>query len=112
MPIAAHDAGQQATTSLPITIANLPPEIYSAVLDHVHTSDSLQSTTLAFTRALPLSPIPMHHLFRAITLRTRGQVVLLMKRLVFGKAKGKEEAEWVKRFAFKGWDVDADVLNK
>lgn len=94
-----------------ISIASLPPELYTAILDHVELS-RLQATSLAISRALPHSAIPMHHLFKSVTIRTRQQVILLMKRLVFGREKGKAEANWVRYFDFRGWDVDADVLNK
>ncbi|KAG8997206.1 hypothetical protein FRB94_007813 [Tulasnella sp. JGI-2019a] len=91
-------------------IATLPSELFSAILDHVDLID-LQATSLAITRALPRSPIPGSYLFRSVSLRTRRQVVSLMRRLVFGGERGIEDASLVKKFGFVGWDVDADVLN-
>lgn len=91
----------------PAHLQSMPPELFSAILDHVEIED-LQVTTFSLLRALPTAPIPQHHLFLNITLKSGPQVLLLWKRLVHSK----EEAGWVRYFSFKGWKVDADVLNK
>lgn len=92
-------------------IESLPTELFGAILEHVALADR-QATTLGLSRALPHSAIPLHYLFNCITLRTRTQVLLLMKKIVLGGAMGAEVAAWVQHFAFRGWNVDPDVLNK
>jgi hypothetical protein len=87
-----------------VSIATLPPELYSAILRNVPSFD-FQQTVLSLTRALPYSPIPLYHLFEHIRLRHADQVVQLYLRL----RKAAQDAEWVRSFSLETWTVDADV---
>lgn len=85
-------------------LAELPPEIYSGILAHVP-REEWQRTTLSLTRAIPRSPVPLHHLFEYIRLKSAESVVQLYRRL-----RGRlEEPRWVKEFSLETWSVDADV---
>ncbi|KAI6136440.1 hypothetical protein F5141DRAFT_1208794 [Pisolithus sp. B1] len=86
-------------------LAELPPEIYSAILSQVPTHQR-QQATLSLTRAIPRSPVPLHHLFECIYLKTPESVFQLYRR-IRGSA---EEAGWVRSFALETWTVDADIV--
>lgn len=86
-------------------LAELPSEIYSGILEHVH-RDERQQTTLSLTRAIPRSPVPLHHLFEYIHLKSAESVVQLYRRL-----RGRfEEPLWVKEFSLETCSADADVV--
>src|SRR6201999_2292934 len=87
-----------------VSIATLPPELYSAILSHVPSPDCKQ-TVLSLTRALPYSPIPLHLLFEQIRLQHAEHVVQLYLRL----RKSASDAELVRSFSLETWTVDADV---
>ncbi|KAF8560163.1 hypothetical protein OG21DRAFT_1401545 [Imleria badia] len=85
--------------------ADLPPEIYDGILAHVP-RDERQQTSLSLTRAIPRSPVPLHHLFECIRLKSAESVVQLYRRL-----RGRlEEPRWVQEFSLETWNVDADVV--
>ncbi|KAI0931277.1 hypothetical protein AcW1_001275 [Taiwanofungus camphoratus] len=83
----------------------LPPELYSAILSHVAVND-LQQTVLSLTRAIPRSPVPIHHLFEHVRLRHSDQAFQLYRRL----RKCPEDAASVYDFALECWAVDADIV--
>ncbi|KAF9245912.1 hypothetical protein BU15DRAFT_70971 [Melanogaster broomeanus] len=86
-------------------LAELPPEIYTAILTQVPREEQ-QQTVLSLTRAIPRSPVPLYHLFEYIRLKSAPSVVQLNSRL-----RGHvEEARWVKEFSLETWTVDADVI--
>lgn len=86
-------------------LAELPPEIYSGILEHL-SRDERQHTTLSLTRAIPLSPVPLYHLFEYIRLKSAESVVQLYCRL-----RGRlEEPSWIEEFSLETWSVDADVV--
>lgn len=87
------------------SLGSLPPELYTAILSHIP-ADSLQQTVLSLTRALPLSPIPLYHLFACIHLKHGDQVVQLYQLL----RKALDQAAWVRVFTLETWQVDADVV--
>ena len=88
---------------MPASLGSLPPELYSAILSSVP-SEIRQSTTLSLTRALPVAPIPEHHLFTHIHLKQAEQVIQLYQRL----RKAKDDAGWIEGFVLDTWTVDAD----
>lgn len=92
-------------TTMSVSFATLPAELYSAILSLVPFSDH-QQTVLSLTRALPHSPIPLYHLFEHIRLRHADQVVHLYLRL---RKTAGDAAAWVKSFSLETWTVDADV---
>jgi len=83
----------------------LPPELYSAILSHVPTA-FLQQSVLSLTRAIPRSPVPIHHLFEHIRLKHGDQVSQLYLRL----RRSPLDASWVQRFSLECWTVDADIV--
>ena len=86
-------------------LAELPPELYDGILTHVP-RDERQQTTLSLTRAIPRSPVPLHHLFECIRLKSAESVVQLYRRL-----RGRvDEPLWVREFSLATWSVDADVV--
>lgn len=86
-------------------LAELPPELYDGILVHLP-RDERQQATLSLTRAIPRSPVPLHHLFECIRLKSAESVVQLYRRL-----RGRlEEPCWVKEFSLEAWSVDADVV--
>ncbi|KAI6031549.1 hypothetical protein BKA83DRAFT_4202117 [Pisolithus microcarpus] len=86
-------------------LAELPLEIYSAILSQVPTHER-QQASLSLSRAIPRSPVPLHHLFECICLKTPESVFQLYRR-IRGSA---EEVGWVRSFALETWTVDADIL--
>ncbi|RDB28459.1 hypothetical protein Hypma_016032 [Hypsizygus marmoreus] len=103
----------------PSIIDRLPTELYSAILSHVP-SNALQQTVLSLTRALPLSPIPQHHLFESIRILHPDQAVRLNHRLRSGRRKQDKNSSGnqntfdasglIRKFSVETWQVDADVL--
>jgi len=100
----------------------LPTELYDAILCHVQSTD-IQHTVLAVTRAIPLSPVPLHHLFRSIRITHPEQAVQLYRRLrqktspvgsqtdnTNSSSELQPIAAWVKELSVKSWSVDADVV--
>ncbi|KAF8913217.1 hypothetical protein CPB84DRAFT_529505 [Gymnopilus junonius] len=97
----------------------LPPELYSAILDLVPATE-LQPTVLSVTRAIPLSPVPVHYIFRSIRITYPDQAISLYRRLRLpqetetNEANSRSElqqiAEWVKELSIESWNVDAEVV--
>ena len=90
----------------------LPTELYSAIISHISPPD-LQQTVLSLSRALPRSPIPLHHIFRAVSITHPGQAVRLNTRIRAGITETSavvDASPWVRRLAVETWQVDADVL--
>lgn len=96
---------------------NLPVELYDAILLHVPLG-SLQQTVLSLSRALPLSPVPLHHLFHSVRIVRPGQAVGLEQRLrtaasrqkAQGNQRVKSLSSLVAELSLETWQVDADVL--
>ncbi|KAG1757814.1 hypothetical protein EDB19DRAFT_1624249 [Suillus lakei] len=108
----SHSAAAAVTNtsaaSLPsalMQLDGLPAELYSAIISHLP-ADSFQQDVLALTRAIPKSPVPIHHLFEHIRLKNAQQIVQLYSRL----RNATDERNWVKDFSIVTWTVDADVL--
>ncbi|KAG1760342.1 hypothetical protein EDD22DRAFT_81932 [Suillus occidentalis] len=109
----SHSTAAVATTSaasLPsaasaVMLDGLPAELYSAIISHLP-ADSFQQDVLALTRAIPRSPVPLHHLFERIRLKHAQQAVQLYSRL----HNATDERNWVKDFGMVTWTVDADVI--
>ncbi|KAF8510004.1 hypothetical protein BU17DRAFT_77768 [Hysterangium stoloniferum] len=99
-----------------ISLANLPGELYAAILSHVP-HEALQSCTLNLTRAIPLSPVPIRPLFEHITISRGEQLPQLYRRFRYyhEPVRGStnpagEEPLWVKSFNLSTWKVDAEVV--
>jgi hypothetical protein len=98
-----------------MSFETLPAELYDAIFYQVPAA-ALQDTVLATTRAIPLAPVPVHHLFRCVRLRHSEQAALLYRRLrkrtadASSLAERKQTAEWVKEFSLETWSVDAEVV--
>ena len=88
-----------------MSLSSLPPELFTAVLDHI-ADDESQSTILALTRAAPKAPVPLARLFENITLSTPQSVVQLHRRL----RGGQPEAHLVKKLHIQSWTADAQVI--
>ncbi|CAL1694048.1 unnamed protein product [Somion occarium] len=86
-------------------IEHLPPEIYSAILSHV-SFPLLQTTTLAFSCALPRSPIPQYHVFQYVRLTHPEQIIQLYQRL----RKDRNLITNIDAFSLETWTADADVV--
>ncbi|GLB43507.1 hypothetical protein LshimejAT787_1400190 [Lyophyllum shimeji] len=72
---------------------------------------------LALTRALPLAPIPLHHLFHFIRIGRPSQAPSLYRRLRYSRPEhdGASDDEFnpafrVRHISVETWEVDADVL--
>ena len=92
----------------------LPTELYESILSHVPSSE-LQQTLLSVTRAIPLSPVPISHLFHNICITYPARAVHLYRRLRPRKRNktelsGINAADFVKEFSVECWSVDADVI--
>lgn len=92
----------------------LPTELYDAIFSHISTSD-LQATVLAVIRAIPLSSVPLHHLFRNIRISHPEQATLLYGKLRQSESNcteilQTEPATWVRAVSIESWSVDAEVV--
>jgi hypothetical protein len=92
----------------------LPTELYESILSHVPSSE-LQQTLLSVTRAIPLSSVPISHLFHSIRITYPARAVRLYRRLRPRKRNntdlsGNKAADFVKEFSVECWSVDADVI--
>ena len=91
----------------------LPTELYESILSHVPSSE-LQQTLLSVTRAIPLSPVPVSHLFHSIRITYPARAVHLYRRLRprrnDAELSGNNAANFVKEFSVECWSVDADVI--
>ena len=93
----------------------LPTELYESILSHVPSSE-LQQTLLSVTRAIPLSPVPISHLFHSIRITYPARAVHLHRRLRPRKRNdnsdlsGNNAADFVKEFSVECWSVDAEVI--
>ena len=92
----------------------LPTELYESILSHVPSSE-LQQTLLSVTRAIPLSPVPISHLFHSIRITYPARAVLLYRRLRprnrnSTDLSGNNAPDLVKEFSVECWSVDADVI--
>lgn len=83
----------------------LPAELYSAIISHLP-ANSFQQDVLSLTRAIPRSPVPIHHLFERIRIKHAQQILQLHRRL----RNASDERNWVKDFGIVTWTVDADAL--
>lgn len=101
----ASIASSSSPASAVMQLDGLPGELYSAIISHLP-ADSVQQDVLALTRAIPRSPVPIHHLFERIHLKHAQQIVQLYRRL----RNATNERNWVKDFGIVTWTVDADVL--
>jgi hypothetical protein len=93
-------------------LAYLPPELYTAVFNHLPPT-SLQQTVLSLTRTLPYSPIPLYHLFQRIRLTHSDQAIQLYRRLRGTSSTPSTPdpaAAWIREFSLETWTVDADVV--
>lgn len=95
------------------SLAELPAELYDAILDQVHPSE-LQKSTLALCLAIPRAPVPRRHLYKHILITSRPQILRLWRKLELSKKKDGEQtvARWVKSFCLNTFDADADMLYK
>ena len=92
----------------------LPTELYESILSHVPSSE-LQQTVLSVTRAIPLSPVPISHLFHSIRITYPARAVNLYRRLRPRERNntdlsGNNTADFVKEFSVECWSVDAEVI--
>ncbi|KAH7914755.1 hypothetical protein BJ138DRAFT_1143199 [Hygrophoropsis aurantiaca] len=93
--------------AMPVTLEDLPPELYSAILEQLPPNWCIvQQTLLSLTRAIPCSPVPIYRLFEHVRIRHPEQAVQLHRRL----RKAALEASWVRDFALETWVADADVV--
>jgi hypothetical protein len=96
-----------------MSIDTLPPELYSAILLHVP-SNCLQQTVLSLTRALPYSPVPLHHLFNSVRITHPDQAVRLYNRLRSRPGHERKDndpaSSWIHRLSLETWTVGADVV--
>lgn len=92
----------------------LPTELYESIFNHVPSSE-LQQTLLSVTRAIPLSPVPVSHLFHSICITYPARAVNLYRRLRprnrnNSDLPGNNAADFVKEFSVECWSVDAEVI--
>ncbi|KAF8628261.1 hypothetical protein AX15_004032 [Amanita polypyramis BW_CC] len=92
-----------------ITLATLPPELYSSILAFVP-AEELQQTTHALICALPSRPVPRHHLFTYIRLTWPGQAVKLYLHLRGELSAQRNGVFQVRELSLESWNVDADVF--
>ena len=94
-----------------MSFESLPTELYDAIFSHISPPD-LQGTVLAVTRAIPLSSVPLHHLFRNVRISHPEQAILLYRRLRHhdSETEGKRPASWVRVLSLESWSVDAEVV--
>ena len=92
-----------------MSFETLPAELYDAIFYQVPAA-ALQETVLATTRAIPLAPVPLHHLFRCVRLRRPEQTILLYRRLRISLTEREQTAGWVKEFSLETWSVDAEIV--
>ena len=95
------------------SLAELPAELYEAILDQLDPSE-LQRSTLALCLAIPRAPVSRDYLYRHIIISSRSQTQKLWRRLELSK---NEDGEWavtrrIKSFCLNTFDTDADVLYK
>lgn len=98
-------ASLPSPASAVMQLDGLPAELYSAIISHLP-ADSSQQDVLALTRAIPRSPVPIHHLFERIRIKHAQQIVQLHRRL----RNATDERNWVKDFGIVTWTIDADAL--
>jgi hypothetical protein len=88
----------------------LPTELYESIFSHVSSSE-LQQTLLSVTRAIPLSPVPISHLFHSIRITYPARAVHLYRRLRPKERNNSNlAADLVKEFSVECWSVDAEVI--
>ena len=96
-----------------IMFDQLPTELYESILSHVPASE-LQQTLLSVTRAIPLSPVPISHLFHSIRITYPTRAVRLYRRLRLRSnntdLSGNKAVDLVKELSVECWSVDADVI--
>ncbi|KAF9566922.1 hypothetical protein CPC08DRAFT_703524 [Agrocybe pediades] len=108
-----------------MSLDSLPTELYEAILYHVPSSE-LQATTLALSRAIPRSGIPLRHLFRSIRITHADQATLLYNSLrplkllksdvnpshayQDNRSVLEQTASWIQELSIEAWDVDAEVV--
>jgi hypothetical protein len=100
-----------------MSFQSLPTELYDAIFSHIPSAD-LQATVLAVTRAIPLSSVPLHHLFCHVRISHPAQAILLYTRLRQNDFSSTETpqsdrklpASWVRGLSVESWSVDAEVV--
>ncbi|KAJ7603045.1 hypothetical protein FB45DRAFT_772781 [Roridomyces roridus] len=91
-----------------MSLAFLPAELYTAIIDHFNPDDAQQST-LSLTRALPYAPISHYLLFRNIVITRAEQAVRLTIRLL--KPDAAQIPHYVQEFSLRDeWTVDAELI--
>jgi len=97
-----------------MSFQSLPTELYDAIFSRIPPPD-LQGTVLAVTRAIPLSSVPLHHLFRSVRISNPEQAIRLYRRLrqndsYWTESEGMRPASWVRVLSVESWYVDAEVV--
>jgi hypothetical protein len=95
------------------SLAELPTELYEAILDQVHPSE-LQKSTRALCLAIPTASVPLHHLYKHVLITARSQIPRLWRTLELSRKEDGERvvALWIKSFYLNTFDTDADILYK
>ncbi|KZT30955.1 hypothetical protein NEOLEDRAFT_1238122 [Neolentinus lepideus HHB14362 ss-1] len=88
-----------------MSLQSLPPELYTAILKDVPSSD-LKQTNISLARALPRSPVPQDFLFHSIRLQHPDQVLQLYRCL----ESFPERALLIKELAFEADVSVADAV--
>ncbi|KAK7695336.1 hypothetical protein QCA50_002527 [Cerrena zonata] len=87
------------------TLADLPFELYSDILDYVPKHE-LQKAAVGLIGAIPRSPVPRHYALRCVRLTYPGQIIRLYQRL----RKEKEIVYLIETFLLETWNADADSV--
>ncbi|KAH8835056.1 hypothetical protein DL96DRAFT_1572684 [Flagelloscypha sp. PMI_526] len=91
------------------TLTDLPTELFSHIISFLPV-EVTQSAVLALTRAAPLLPIPLFHLFEHILISKPSQVVGLYQRLRKVPADvDSSPRNWIRTVTVASFEVDADV---
>lgn len=103
---------QYTTSCIGMSLDTLPAELYDAVLSHLP-EDSLSTTILALTRAIPKCPVPVDKLFETIRLSSAERFSQLHRRLrgLSGStARLHPDARFIKELRLESWNVDPQVV--
>lgn len=101
-----------------MSLDTLPAELYDAVLSHLP-EDSLSTTILALTRAIPKCPVPVDKLFETIRLSSAERFSQLHRRLRGSSgsildggsvARLHPDARFIKELRLESWNVDPQVV--
>lgn len=69
------------------TLPDLPPELFSHIISFIPV-EQCQSAVLALTRACPVAPIPLHHLFENARIIKPNQAISLYQKIRKTSADG------------------------